>query len=366
MTKWLKWLGLPAGIAVLIALALHGGIGDVLHAIRAAGFALLWLVPLHALPLLLDAQAWRLLLGGRATLAYLWWVATVREAVSRLLPVASIGGEFVGVRLARWKVDEASVVGGSVIVEVLVTLAVQYVFAALGLVMVVAQTDHADSLATAGVALLLSLPLPVAAFVLLRRGGLFHAIERWSARLPMSGHWGVERLGGAQLDAAIDALLRDPWLLLRAFVWQFAGYLLGASEVYVALWLLGHPVSVGGAIAVEALTQAARHAAFFVPSGLGVQEGVVVLLARMFGVDEQTAISLALVKRMREVVFGCIALGSWQAAELARNRRGKRSDKHRDKWRADPVLTPAARSVARHDEHRDAHYDDASRRSPPR
>lgn len=322
MIKWLKWLGLPAGIAVLIALALHSGIDDVLHAIRSAGFALLWLVPLHALPLLLDAQAWRLLLGRSASLAYLWWVATVREAVSRLLPVASIGGEFVGVRLARWKIDETSLVCASVIVEVLVTLAVQYVFAALGLVMIVAQTGHDGLLATVGAALLLSLPLPVVVFLLLRRGGLFHAIERWSARLPMSAHWNVERIGGAQLDAAIDALLREPRLLLRAFVWQFAGYLLGASEVYVALWMLGHPVSIGGAIAIEALTQAARHAAFFVPSGLGVQEAVVVLLARMFGVDEQTALSLALVKRMREVLFGCVALASWQAAELVRNRGG--------------------------------------------
>ncbi|MHB9838891.1 lysylphosphatidylglycerol synthase domain-containing protein [Paraburkholderia terrae] len=322
MIKWLKWLGLPAGIAVLIALALHGGIDDVLHAIRSAGFALLWLVPLHALPLLLDAQAWRLLLGRSASLAYLWWIATVREAVSRLLPVASIGGEFVGVRLARWKIDDTSMVCASVIVEVLVTLAVQYVFAALGLVLIVAQTGHDGLLATVGAALLLSLPLPVVVFLLLRRGGLFHAIERWSARLPMSAHWNVERIGGAQLDAAIDALLREPRLLLRAFVWQFAGYLLGASEVYVALWMLGHPVSIGGAIAVEALTQAARHAAFFVPSGLGVQEAVVVLLARMFGVDEQTALSLALVKRMREVLFGCVALASWQAAELMRNRGG--------------------------------------------
>jgi putative membrane protein len=340
MMKWLKWLGLPAGIAVLIALALHGGMSDVLHAIGAAGFALLWLVPLHALPLLLDAQAWWWLLGKRASLPYLWWVATVREAVGRLLPVASIGGEFVGVRLARWKVDETGVVAASVIVEVLVTMAVQYVFAALGLVMIVAQTGQDDLLVTIGAALLLSLPLPVVVFVLLRRGGLFHAIERWSARLPMSAHWGVERIGGAQLDAAIDSLLCEPFLLLRAFVWQFAGYLIGASEVYLALWMLGHPVSIGGAIAVEALTQAARHAAFFVPSGLGVQEAVVVMLARLFGVDEQTALSLALVKRMREVVFGCLALASWQAAEIVRNRRGA--------WRQSAALRPVEQPVARH------------------
>jgi len=323
--KWLRWLGWPAGIAVLIALALHGGVGDVLGAIRSAGYTLLWLVPLHALPLLLDARAWWLLLRKRAALAFLWWVAMVREAVARLLPVASIGGELVGVRLARWRIDDTNVAGASVIVEVLVTMAVQYAFAALGLVMIVAQTGRDGVLLTVGAAFLLSLPLPVVVYVLLRRGGLFRAIEHWLARLPVSGQWGID---GARLDAAIDALLCDARLLLRAFLWQFAGYLLGASEVYLALRMLGHPVPIGGAIAVEAMTQAARHAAFFVPSGLGVQEAVVVLLARMFGVDDQTALSLALVKRMREVVFGCLALASWQIAELVRNRRRSSRSSH--------------------------------------
>ncbi|MCM3089415.1 hypothetical protein M3557_16105, partial [Bhargavaea ginsengi] len=92
-------------------------------------------------------------------------------------------------------------------------------------------------------------------------------------------------------------------------------------EIYWALALLGHPVSIGGAIAIEAMTQAVRHAAFMVPGGLGVQEATVVLLAQMFGVDRETALSLAVVKRGREVLFGCLALGSWQLAELVRTRR---------------------------------------------
>ena len=76
-----------------------------------------------------------------------------------------------------------------------------------------------------------------------------------------------------------------------------------------------------GALAIEALTQAARHAAFMVPAGLGIQEAAVVLLAQLFGVGPDVAFSLALVKRMREVVFGCFALLSWQGAELVRTRR---------------------------------------------
>lgn len=320
--KWLQWAGFPVGVAILIALVLHEGVSGLVQAMDQAGFALLWLVPFHALPLLLDAYAWRLLLDKRASLPFLWWIATVREAVSRLLPVAGIGGEIVGIRLARWRVADASGVSASVIVEVLVTMAVQYAFSALGLVLIVASTHQADALRTIGLALLLSLPLPVIAVILMRRGGVFHAIERWAARLLGEANPLLRGIDGKQLDADIDTLMSRAGLLLRAFLWQLSGYMLGALETYWALSLLGHPVSLGGALAIEALTQAVRHAAFFVPAGLGVQDAAVVLLAQMFGVDQQVALSLALVKRGREVLFGCAALVSWQVAEVVRRRGG--------------------------------------------
>lgn len=316
--KWLQWAGLPVGIAILIGLVLHEGLAGLIQVIGQAGFALLWLLPFHALPLLLDAYAWHLLLGRRASLVFLWWIAAVREAVSRLLPVAGIGGEIVGIRLAQWQVADLSGVSASVIVEVMVTMAVQYAFSALALVLIVVSTHRADGVGTIALSLLLSLPLPVIAVVLVRRGGVFHAIERWAGKLLGASSSLLQGMDGQQLDADIDALMSRAGVLLRAFLWQLGGYLLGALETYWALELLGHPVSLGAALAVEGLTQAVRHAAFFVPAGVGVQDLAVVLLAQLFGVDREVALSLAVVKRMREVLFGCSALVTWQVAEVWR------------------------------------------------
>jgi putative membrane protein len=316
--KGLRWLGLPVGIVILLALTLNLKLGDALHMIAQAGYALLLLIPLHALPLLLDAQGWRVLLDRRASLAFLWWIATVREAVSRLLPVLGIGGEVVGIRLAQWRVPDGSGVAASVIVEVMVTLAVQYVFSAIGVVLIVASAQSGDAWMAIALGLVLSLPVPATLFVLMRRGGVFVTIERFARRLFGPDNPILQRIDGTRLDADIDALMVRTRVLLQAFLWQLAGYVLGALETWAALALLGHPVSVGGAVAIEAITQAVRHAAFFVPSGLGVQEATVVLLARLFGVDHNAALSLALIKRMREVIFGCLALVSWQCAELWR------------------------------------------------
>ncbi|WP_233863617.1 lysylphosphatidylglycerol synthase domain-containing protein [Paraburkholderia adhaesiva] len=324
MMKWVQWLGLPVGIAILIALVVHNGAHDVIRIIGMAGPALLWLIPFHVLPLLLDAQGWRLLLAKRLPIGFLLWIAAIREAVNRLLPVVGVGGEIVGIRLARWRMREGSFVTATVIVEVMITIAVQYAFSALGLVLIVAATGDGSSMrtiTTIGLALLLSAPMPIIAVVLLRRGGIFHAIERWAGRMFGGEHPLVSGIDGHQLDRDIDALMSRTGLMFRTFCWQLAGYMVGAFETWLALRLLGFQVSIEGALAIEALTQAVRHAAFMVPAGLGIQEAAVVLLAQLFGVGHEVALSLALVKRMREVVFGCLALVSWQGAEILRTRR---------------------------------------------
>ena len=64
MSRLLLLLGL-AGLGVAIALLAHAGLPTVLAALAAAGWPLLWLVPLHILPLALDASGWRVLLAPR-------------------------------------------------------------------------------------------------------------------------------------------------------------------------------------------------------------------------------------------------------------------------------------------------------------
>jgi putative membrane protein len=321
--RWLAWARWPAAIGLLTVFAVQEGFADVLRGIPEAGVTMLWLVPFHALPLLLDACGWRVLLGRLVPLRVLWGIATVRESVSRLLPAAGVGGELVGIRLAHWYIVDINRVSASVIVEVLVTVVVQYAFSALGLLLLVATTQAFAGVRLIGLALLLSLPVPVVFFILIRRGGLFQALEKLAARWLGSSHRMLSKLDGVRLDREIDMLMRRPGLLACAFAWQLGGYMLGALEVYWALAFFGHPVSVASALAVEALTQAVRHAAFFMPAGLGVQEAAIMVLAQMSGVDRQAGIALALVKRMREVLFGCIALAGWQLAEMRRNSRSR-------------------------------------------
>src|SRR5437879_8478422 len=92
-------IALLLGLAVMVLLIAREGPSAILTPLARAGWVLLWLVPLHALPLLLDVLGWRALITRRTAVARLFWIATVREAINRLLPVANIGGEIAGIRL---------------------------------------------------------------------------------------------------------------------------------------------------------------------------------------------------------------------------------------------------------------------------
>src|SRR5271156_4063877 len=84
------WLAGGLGLLVAIALLLRSGLADVLRFIDIAGWRLLWLVPLHLVPLSCYGCAWRSLLDDESapSRVYLTWAAVVREAVGVLLPVA--------------------------------------------------------------------------------------------------------------------------------------------------------------------------------------------------------------------------------------------------------------------------------------
>jgi putative membrane protein len=325
----LTYLAGLAGLAVAIALVVHEGWSTIGSAIDHAGWALLWLLPFHVLPLLLDVVGWRVLLAPRdphrrAAIPILFWIATIREASNRLLPVANIGGEIIGIRMVKWRGIDGAVAAASVIVETLFTLVNQYLFTAMGIVLMIALTADTGVLGTAMIALLASLPLPVALIFLLRHGDIFSRLELFAEKLLGGRSRLTGLIGGARLDTEIRALYTQPSRLLAACAWQLAGFIVGSFESWLGLRLLGYPISIWEAIAIEAVTQALRHIIFVVPAGLGVQEGGLVLFGTLIGLPAEAAVALSLVKRMREVAFGVPALISWQWAEARRLRDGWR------------------------------------------
>jgi putative membrane protein len=146
---------------------------------------------------------------------------------------------------------------------------------------------------------------------------VFERLHGFASRLLGEASQLVARMEGVRLDGEIRRLFGAPRVLGVALAWQLCGFVVGSLETWFALMVLGHPISLGAAVAVESLSQAIRNVIFIVPGGLGVQEAAVMLFARLVGVEGDIALTLALVKRMREILFGIPALLSWQWVEAS-------------------------------------------------
>ncbi len=322
MKKWAILLAL-VGLALVTVLVMREGLGDVAGILGQAGWTLLLLVPLRMLPLSCDTMAWRGLLKPidplrRASWPFLFWVCSVREAVG-MLPVTNIAGDVVGIRLARTRINNGTAVVASVIAEVFMTICNQYLFAALGVCLIILTTGTLEQTRTILLGLIIALPIPILFGLTLRFGSMFRRIETFLFKVigPEMSAW----VNGKNLDAEMRAIFNRTWRLLRAMAWQISGYALGAIETWLALHLLGHPVDFATALALEATVMFIRHIIVIVPAGLGLQEAGLMMIGTVLGLPSEVSLSLSLAKRLREVVYCTPVLLSWQWFEIQQLRK---------------------------------------------
>ena len=317
------YIGGLLGLALLVSLLTRADLAGILQAITLAGWSIFWLVPYRALFFLLYAFGWSLLLQPgdphrQLSLRYLSWVATVRDGIDRLLPVASVGGSIVGMRLLRWRGIGTSVAAASVIVEALLNLVALWALTVIGLLLLEIREAHAIRPGVVALIVLTGLGLPVSLGLTLRFGSVFAWLEAGIGRLI-----GLRTFAGsaASLDAQVRAMLRRTRSVTLCGVAQLLALLSGSFEVWLALRLFGHPIDWSAAAIMECLMQAVRHAAFMVPGGLGVQELSLIYIGQSLGVSAELALGVSLIKRMRELVWGVPALISWQWEEGRRLRQ---------------------------------------------
>ena len=313
-----------AAIALLVGVMLWQGfsLDDARRGFAAAGIlGVLAIAAFHLVPLILDAIAWQLLLpqGSTLTLAQACFARWIGEAVSALVPASTVGGELARVRVATVVGLPAPVAGASVLVDLTLATITQVVFSIAG----VAALFH---LSGDGGGMVAQIAIGVTVFAVLIAG--FLAIQlgaplrRLAALLgPMVGERARDRMiHNARLaDGVLTAIYAQHHSLIASAIWRLAGWVAGAGEFWLGLYLLGHPIGLVEAVMLESLVQAARSAAFIVPAGLGVQEATLVGLGTTIGVPAEAALALSLLKRSRELLLGVPGLVAWTVLE----RRGR-------------------------------------------
>jgi uncharacterized membrane protein YbhN (UPF0104 family) len=115
---------------------------------------------------------------------------------------------------------------------------------------------------------------------------------------------------GAADDHLARFLASGPARLLTPLPAFLAMWLVKAFETWLFLRLLGSPISLAAAMALETTIILVRVLVVPVPGGLGVQDLGYVLFVRAFVVADATTVgtALALLKRGKEVVWTAVGL----------------------------------------------------------
>lgn len=304
MVRVITYVGLAAGIALLLGLILWQGLLDVWGLLSSSGLQLL-LLPVIWLPnFLLAGAAWLQFFPSGPRPSPLQSVAGIwmARAVNNLLPVASIGGEVAKARLAFHWGSAPTVATATVIVDKTVQVIAVILWGITGVacLLSLALDDHLAYLALSGFAVLAAC---VGGFFLVQRAGMLAFLAHVGENLLRIESLGGVSVSARETDGEIMRIYGRPRPLLIATGLRVATLAVQTGEVWLGCLLLGFPIGVLEAVMLKSLTFTLSDIAFIVPNAYGVQEGAFILIGALVGLSSDQALALSLALRIRDVLL---------------------------------------------------------------
>ncbi len=268
-----------------------------------------------------------------APLTLRWYLTFLRvrlvgEAFNVVVPAGGFGGEPVKAVLLKshYGISFHDSSPGIVLTRI-AALVGQFAFVCAILVVMATATRMPDNIQTGAWAALVMLAAMTASFVLLPKLKLSSRLSRRA----QGTRWGAFLAKGlAGIEAVEDRVNafahQHPARYWGSIALSFLRWALGAGEMWLALHLLGHPVTVVEALVLEGLLQLTRTVSFFVPANLGTQDGALALCAAALTGSPAAGLGAALLRRVRELLIVALglSLGShYSLKSLRRTARGQ-------------------------------------------
>jgi Lysylphosphatidylglycerol synthase TM region len=291
------------GGAALFAYAVRrAGVADITEAVRRVGWGLTLILGLAGLRFLIRAQCWRWCLPRETRFALLRAFAAflAGDAVGNVTPLGLLASEPTKILLTRHHLATRESVA-SLAVENLVYAASVVAMVGVGLIVLVTNVRMPRAWTLASVAALAAILAASAVTLRAMRG-------TWNPARGPRPRW-RERLASIR-DEAVRFSGGHPGRLWRAFGLDLGFHALAVIEVYVTLqWLVADSrATVVQAIVFEALNRIVTAAFKFVPFRVGIDEVSAGALAPVLSVNPTAGVALAVVRKVRNLVWAAIGL----------------------------------------------------------
>jgi glycosyltransferase 2 family protein len=291
------------GVAAAALATLYAGAGAVARALASLHIEGLLLISILHVPVGVTlGVAWWFASGRDAhvSLKRFCWGRFVRDAGAELLPFSQLGGFVLGVRVlgpSRATLSRGAV-AMSVDLVMELTAKLPYVAAALAVVLLLAPRSSLGRL----LALALLLTCIAAAIPLVARGRMRAMLEGIARAI--GRRWPAAAASHEEVRSAFDRAFAHRASLLASLALHVGCWFLGALEAWVLFRLLGIPLTLLEALAIDGAVAGLRTFGFLVPAAAGVQEASYLIGAGIFGIPPAVALAASFARRARDLALG--------------------------------------------------------------
>jgi len=317
--KIVKFLLLILGVYILYITAKAVGIQTIASNILELKWKLLPLLLIYPLVFGFDTMGWMCAfprsLPQHVPFHELFRIRVIGETLNAVVPwAASLGGEPVKAELLRSRHGMSLSEGYASILIVHTTFWVSLNIFVIGGILVTIKTLPLTPILWQSVlAFLVGLGLIALLLVIGLHLGIFKKVHSLGETFKWWGEKSGEKKSKyLQLDDEIKRFYtRHTWRFLLSILFNFLGWFTGLFEIWWIANILGIPIGFTEAWLFEALIQVLRIVTFFIPSSIGAQEGGIVLIFAQFGIESAIGLTIAVIRRMREILWIGLGLLLW-------------------------------------------------------
>jgi putative membrane protein len=312
----LPYFGLVTGLIIFTLLIVWQGISDIINLLLSSGWYLLLLPVVWAPSLFAAVISWRLLFPKSRIppFKHLFTALWIGRAINTLLPVATIGGEIAKARLVTIWGNRGIDASASVLVDKTVQALAIVPWGFIGAILLIHLAVD-DELAKSILIAISLLGFGIAGFILVQRAGMFGYMAKFFNLFIRTEKWDGITNNAHEVDRIVRDLYRDKFRFALSVFWRTLNLILQSGEVWLACYLLGHPVSLIEALMLKSLTSIMSDIAFFIPNAYGIQEGGYIMLGVLIGLTPDFSLAVSLATRIRELIIDLPGVLVWQHIE---------------------------------------------------
>ena len=314
-----------AGVAVVTALVIYYGVGDVLRVL--ASVSILGFISYIIAQLVITlglGLCWRMLLRSRMRGSF-WlctWGRLVRDATGEFLPFSQVGGYVLGARVITLSGVNVTDATASTLGDITTEFLAQLTFIGIGLSILAHLAPRSTLLLPVAIGLCIAVFMGVG-LILAQRGSGAKLFRGLATRIAGAAGEGAA-MNIAKLQEALNVIYSERDRLAWSAFLHLVCWFGTATASFIGFHALGVDITYADAICIEAMLHAIMALAFFIPGRVGVQEAAYTLLGGIFGIPPDVALSLSLMRRARDFVIAAPVLVIWQSLEARRLKTASR------------------------------------------